>query len=480
MRDVLRVVRTAAVALAGVALAMALLPALPSCGDSYEPPCRVTSRDVLLPASETAGRLDAIALSEGKDGAVIALALLPMRGETGDAGEAGDASDAHDASDAGDEPPPAFTAPNVLVAIIDANATSPRLTHTFAPPSALVARRDSTQSIGATFTGDGVLFHWIETATSTAADGTVTTSAAAKRQRVDLEGREAPVAVDPALACTHCTIDTVYASLGASTLAIVRQTPDDSAPLSAKASTRLVAFDASGKKTGAIDVEPLLGGGTLAGAGGPISGGLGTSAIGSPSSFSAKLYVRGGRFVATVGRNVAFFDGSLAVKNGPFSLPSASAELDTSLGDQDIAWIGTLSAGDAAAAASVDELPDLLFESRRASGSDRITPVRISASTGVLLVTRNEGRVGILHSVGTTYFSLVGEDGKKIGGDLALPPTRAASTAGVAQGDDSFGSDNVVGDPATRSRLLSPADRTHFVVFAAGGDVTREVITCDP
>ena len=55
----------------GALAALLVGPALPSCGDRFEPPCRVTGRDVVLAASAMTGRLEALA--EGKDGEIIAL-----------------------------------------------------------------------------------------------------------------------------------------------------------------------------------------------------------------------------------------------------------------------------------------------------------------------------------------------------------------------------------------------------------------------
>jgi hypothetical protein len=61
--------------------------------------------------------------------------------------------------------------------------------HAFATPPGLAARRGSTEQVGAVFTGDGALFLWIETATTTAADGTTQRSAALVLQRVGLDGQ---------------------------------------------------------------------------------------------------------------------------------------------------------------------------------------------------------------------------------------------------------------------------------------------------
>ena len=317
------------------------------------------------------------------------------------------------------------------------------------------------------------MFHWIETTRATAADGTKTVSTASKRQRVDLAGQEGSVVADPALACEECEIQTVFAALGPTTAAIVHREPAASAPLSAKGSTRLVAFDPQGRTTASVDLASVLGG--EAAVAGPAPA-LGAPQLGSPLQLtSLRLYARGGRFVARLGRNVALFDESLGLRAGPWALPTSGAEIDTALGDLDIAWFGSLSSGEGGPSGNVGELPDLLFESRRPSGASRVAPVRISTTGRASSVRRNEDRAGVLHAAdGTSWFTLVGAEGHKLGGDLALPPARGSSPAAA---DPPSGPSAGV---AVGAQLLFSVDRTHFVVWSTGADLTRETITCDP
>jgi hypothetical protein len=237
-------------------------------------------------------------------------------------------------------------------------------------------------------------------------------------------------------ACRPCTLAAVYASLGPTTVALVAETAEG-----ASGTTRLLAFDAQGRQTASVDVSSILGA--------------------EPSFGSMKLYARSGHLVATLGRRAASFDSALTRLAGPWSLPAA-AEIDEAPKAIAIGWIGSLD-GEVTdgGAAAVAELGDLLVEARPTSRATRVT-----TSSRVLLVRRDEDRVAVLHGVeGATYFSLVASDGTKRGGDLFLGPMPVA-LAPV--------------DPATRSYLVVPRDRNHFVVWAGEDAVTRETITCDP
>jgi len=71
-------------------------------------------------------------------------------------------------------------------------------------------------------------------------------------------------------------------------------------------------------------------------------------------------------------------------------------------------------------------------------------------------------------------FSLVEDDGTKLGGDLPLAaslPTNADAAPGVTASP--AGSAGV-------SSILTPSEPTHFVVWSASAQVVREVIACDP
>ena len=68
--------RTGAGAILAAIMSIGAASALPSCGDGFEPPCRVTSRDALLPASELVGRSPLGLLAEGSEGEIVVLSMI--------------------------------------------------------------------------------------------------------------------------------------------------------------------------------------------------------------------------------------------------------------------------------------------------------------------------------------------------------------------------------------------------------------------
>ncbi len=435
-------------------VALAVAPVLPSCGESFEPPCHVVSRSEVDTADGPAIQIGPVAVTEGSNGETILVSFV--RGELVDGG----AADGGAAS---------FEAPRARVIVLDADGVR-RSTHDFAPPSALAARRGSTGSVGASFTGDGLLFHWQQQTLTTAPDGVTTSSTAVVLQRVAQDGTEAPAVAHPELVCTLCTLDVSFATTSGTTAVIVT-TASNSSPGKPPRSA-LLAFAADGRRIGAVDVTALLPvRAREVPAGGPLGG---------QSLPAVRLTVQRGLFVARIGQRAALFDATLAPRGGPYELPTQEAELDVDPVTGDVAVVysrNELTTADAAKPFAVGGLADLVYERYGATGTRAFAPRRVSASFTAIDVRKNGARTGIVHTTGPeTFFSLVEENGTKIGGDHHIA-TPAAGGAAPALGAGALVA--TFDEGVSRSSLRTP-DAAHFVFISSARGVVREVIACEP
>jgi hypothetical protein len=491
MRAVLLDLRGAMVAIAAALVAIAAAPALPSCGDSFEPPCNVAGRKVIVDTA-SAIRLGPIAVAEGQNGDLVFTWLESdtrrADGGAGDAGPSEGPDDGGDGGDGGASGVATFVAPQASVLVVSRDGTE-KLRHVFAPPAALAARRGGTGSVGVTFIGDAVLFRWVETTVTTLPEGTQLTSAALKLQRVQLDGTEGPPVADPELACTHCGIVTAFASIGATAAAIVvmiRPELSINSALARASTPRLTTFTSEGRRLAAIDLTPTEPAPLVDASASSGVGGLGSAQAQQLGSLT--LDVRDGAFVARVGRTSFVVDTSLARRAGPYTTPTASTALDVDLpsGDITLSWIGAPSGATAGSSTqtAVGGSPDLFFQTRAASGAPPASPHRISSSFRALDIRRNQGRTGVIHSSGVAeWFVLVDADGKKIGGDHALSAGQGASideTRQLLGFSAATLTETASLDSLPRTRLLTTDGAGRYVVWSTTSEVVREEVVCAP
>jgi hypothetical protein len=429
--------RGAALGAATLVLVIGGVRALPACDRSFEPPCRVVDRKTLTADDATATRAGAPTLTEGANGDVVAVSLLARAAGDGGVVEAG--------ADGGAA---TFAAPGALVTVFGADG-SVRSSHVFSPPSALRARRGSTAVLAVDYVGDGVFFLWRESSTTTTEAGVATTSMAVVMQHVALDGSEGPRIADPELTCSHCTLGLSTTAAGSMAALLASVTPD---PTNAALSKRLllVGFASDGRRLATLDLGGLTGGDVDA-----STSGLGGVA---PVAITSRLTVQRGLLVARVGRRVALFDASLALRSGPHDIPTTEAEIDLEPGTDNLVVVYSASAvGGGGGALPVGGSPDLVYERRAPGSALPFASRRVSASTTALDLRRAGDRTGVVHLAGDErFFSLVEDDGTKVGGDLSLASAPTATSA------------------------LTVTDANHFVVWSALSAVVREVVACDP
>ncbi len=473
--------RGAAAAATMAALGLCVLPPLPSCGESFEAPCRVTARVVIDPAARGAIRVGPVAIAEGPNGEVVIVSFALS--EEGDAG-VGDAgvgdADPLDASGGAtsDAGVGAFVAPYAHALVMTAFAER-RVEHSFRPPSALRARRGSTGAVGASFTGDGMLFHWQEQTVATSADGVALASNAIVFQRVALDGTESPAIADPELACARCTVDRSFATAGGVTAAIITQLPAPTTKDQTRR-TRLFAFAPNGTKLGSVSLDILASAADEGPQGSPpgrLGGGMLGGQASAPAEIPLRLTVQRGLFLVRIGRRAAFFEPPLTPRGPPvYELPTSETELDLDPRSGRIAIVYSAAAtiaGDAAPPFPTGGHPDLFYEQRVPGSIHPTASRRVSASFTAIDVRKNGDRVGIVHTAGgEIFFSLVEENGHKLGGDHRVGEGAASSGRSSSDGAGTF-------DTAITRSLLATPEPGQYVQWLASGDVVREVITCD-
>src|SRR5262249_13900797 len=133
--------------------------------------------------------------------------------------------------------------------------------HTFTAPDALAARRGNVGEAGATWSGDGVVFHWVEATITQAPDGTTSTTTTLKTAFVGNDGRHADVVIPASTTCTACRLAVAFASLGGAVVGVGRVSPDGSQPPSraTPAHTFALRFARDGRLLGE-DAPSWLGG----------------------------------------------------------------------------------------------------------------------------------------------------------------------------------------------------------------------------
>lgn len=445
------------------------LATLPSCGERYEAPCRVTARTVIDPSPTKRPRVGPTSIDEGRDGAIHVVSFLE--------GEGLDASAPAPAEGGiGDGGIPSFVAPQAYVLVVASNGAQVS-GRSFMAPARLRARGGNTAGVGASFTGDAVFFHWREGNVTSAPDGVTETSVSTIVQRVSFEsGIESPPIVLPELACSRCSMQSAFATASGILAAVVSTLPDGTSREKTRRS-RLVTFDADGRRA-SLSLDAMVTSASAAvGAGGETPVGIG--GLGAQPDLSIRLTVQRGLFMVRIGRRVAFFDPKTlrTIGRDLYELPTSEAELDldSATGNLTVVYSAAATAvGDDEPPFATGGLPDLVYEVRGASANQPIASRRISSSFTAIDLRKNDDRVGVVHTTGAGafYFSLVEENGHKLGGDHPIAAPASASAPSSPRGSGTF-------DDVTSSALVVSGPN-RWTYWITSGDLIREVITCDP
>jgi hypothetical protein len=275
----------------------------------------------------------------------------------------------------------------------------------FALPSALAARRGGVTSVGVNWTGEGVLFNWIEAVDSTAADGATTSTQTLKLQFVATDGSNGNEIAPAHAECAQCTLFASLASFDSGVSVLYAGTP-----LPATASTPTAGFaqlSSSGElvASGALPwlIPALDAGGTT---------------TGSPPSVQAP----GSDLLVVTATQAWNVDPDLTRGAGPLAIPEAgtvAVSWNAAANDAVLAWTAPFGVD-----GGVGDDPDLYFQRADNSGRPTTTVERISTGTSVYAVLADgAGSYGVLFfasDVGHDYFDFVDATGAKRGGDLDL------------------------------------------------------------
>jgi hypothetical protein len=318
----------------------------------------------------------------------------------------------------------------------------------FALPTSLAAWKGNAP-VGATWTGQGVLFDWVEEVDGTLADGKPTVAQTLKLQFVGLNGSVGEVTVPEGGACTMCQMQVLAASVGNGVSLAFGPSPNTvGSPIStARAGYASVSVDGV-----------LLSSGDITWLSSSLAGSL------------VSLQASGANLLLVAGDEVFRVSPSLARLAGPVQLPSPSGDAvcwQEASGEVAFAWTEGFGP-DGSTGVGVD--PDLYFEATSAGGGTGVQ--RISTGGAVYAVAADgTGDYGVVFAAdGQDYFSLVGRTGLKVGGDVDLTP--------YVTGDDA-GPSNFLLVPEVH-RLSAPAPGQFVDLYVANGMLGRRAVSCAP
>ncbi len=377
----------------------------------FKEPCRL-SDEVTLFSDPSLDGLSGTLL-EGPAGDTV-LRFITYKKPEADAGvEAGDVAETGaGAGGLGGFGTVALTSPVPSKVDIVVSAVSPGafIRKTFVAPMELQARAGSTVQIAATYTGQAVLFSWVEQSTHTDPDGLVHTGAAL-RYAVSSGGTS--FSAELARACDDCTIQ---------------------ATAVAKRGTTFIFYSAvqQGKTKpfgGVVRMDPL---------------GVAVEHLPVPSWFVSaavlpRLSLSNGTLLARLSTGSYVVRDDLALEVGPFVPKGSAVAFVYGDGDPYGAWLetpGTSASGDGGAV-----FGDLGFDDVGSAGQNLMlgrysaggTATRISTASNVLGVARGQGTFGVAFVAGEReYFALAGADGQKVGGDVDIGGALATSLEAAA------------------------------------------------
>lgn len=415
--------------------------------ERYEPPCHAGANGIVL---EGIGSSPSVALNA--DGSAIVTWF--RYGDDGTAAPSGSRS--------------ARTPTGLEIAVLEGDgAIADR--RSVDAPSSLVKRKGNTDGIGAVWTGQGVIFHWIEKSTQTAPDGSSTTSSDVAVQFVAVGGREGALRTPAGGSCVDCAFRVSAAPSAAGMVSL----------LYAKVPTANLGAHAAAPERPDANFLTLGADGTVAAAGNvpwvaatitptpPSGGGLGIPESSAGSSPPRVENVAGALIVRTE-RGAWAVDPRFAQVAGPV----ADLQDALLLWDVERDAVATISARtllamvDGGSTNGVGEEPDLIFRRFDNSGSPRSRPERVSTGAQLKSFARSAERYGVVFASGQNrYFALLDRNGNKIGGDIeidsAVPPSVTPGLAlggfGASSGFDALSA----GASGGFVRLSSDGQRVH-------------------
>lgn len=385
-------------------------------------------------------------LLEGPDGGTI-LRFITYKTASADAGaEASDVADAGaGASGLGGFGTVSLSSPIPSQVDIVLSAVTPGafIRKTFGAPMELQARAGSTTDIAATYTGQAVLFSWVEQSTHTDANGLVH-NGAALRYAVSNGGASLPAAL--ARGCDGCTIHaTAIATHGATFLFYSGVQEGKSKPFGG-----VVRMDPPG-----VTVEHI-----------PVPSWFISPAV------PPRLSLSNGKLLARLSTGSYVVRDDLALQIGPFVPKGSAVAFVYGDGDPYGAWLET--PGTSASSDGGAVFGDLGFDDVGSSGGQDLmlgrysaggTATRISTASNVLGVVRGEGTFGVAFASGVReYFALTGADGEKVGGDVDIGGTLATSL-------------EAGGGRRVMRSVHGPA--TFSIVGLSGSALLSREVTCD-
>jgi len=416
---------------------VALLALTASGCEHYEPPCRVGAEEVLLDGVGSSG-------------------VLSLRGD-------GDtvASGFHYA----DNVIPSSPFPTgIEVAIITQDGDVAER-HLVPAPSALVARKGSTDSIGGVWTGKGVVYYWVEKLTQTAADGSSSISSSLQVQFVSTDGQEGAFIPRPNGDCKSCEIriSAAWSPAGVSVLyaKVPSANSNATAPEQPDAGFIVVSVDGVTTATGSLPwVASTIG------------------ALASVEGALPRIENVAGTLVVKTERGMWAVDPVITPRAGPVSVLNAESAIalwDVERDDVVTVSARTLivspNAGNCATgttASSVGEDSDLIFQRYTNSGALHGQAERISTGSRLESLAGADGHYGVVFMGGQSqYFAFLDAAGNKIGGDIEIGTPLAPIAAGGSRA-------------CSRSaEVLSAGGRGRFVRLSfAGGRIGRREIIC--
>jgi hypothetical protein len=424
-------------------LLFALLPFV-SCREQYVAPCTI-SPDVVVAESSS---LTSLVQNEG--GTMIMTSYAPRPPDP----------------DAGATPTTTVLPASADVVVLRADGSIAER-HTFAAPDALAARRGNTGDAAATWSGDGVVFHWVDAAITQSPDGTTTTTTTLKTAFVGNDGRRGDVVIPASTTCTACRLSIAFASLGGNVIGVGRVTPDGSQPPSRATPARTFAlrFARDGHLLGE-EAPPWLGGV-------PESADAGIPSI--VSSGAIAIEVHDGAFAVVSGTSLFIANADLALLAGPIRIPNViQTELawDPLAAEVTLASVGTasiLSATDSRATSS----PDVFVQRLGARGEAVTAAARVTTASQVIAVARSGDRIGVLVAESGEAIAVSDDHGKKLAGDQTLTAQQAPTTGDASAAPAAVG---VLGG----THLLSAGDRRFVRWSSRGTRVIRTELVCDP
>lgn len=335
---------------------------------------------------------------------------------------------------------------------------------TITTPAGLRARKENTSGIDAAWTGQGVLFRWIESSKQTASDGTETTTITLRAQWVGLDGQEGELLSPEAARCADCSIQLSSTSTPDGAALLFTRSPALKAlpsgetipPPSVTTGSGFVRVTADGvASTGELSWLTVAPSGSL--------GGLGSAAGSDPPVLEN---ARGTLLVRSAG-NAWAVDASLTPIAGPVA--AKNGQIDWSATRNEVA---VARASATSATASIGTEADLLFQTFSPAGEARNRIERFSTGTGIRSLVRSEDRYGVVF-VGDEkpYFSLLDANGIKLDGDLELTSREPSPSSSLGAS---------LGSRKTTEVLISQRKTRFLRLSTVGSAVQRQGVSCAP